>query len=236
MVKEFIKNIARRFGYDILHLPTDSIVRYQKDLLKKYGINLVFDIGANIGQYGLRLREMGYTGRIVSFEPQPDAFQLAKSKAELDHAWAVLPFAVGDFIGETQINVSQNSYSSSILEMLPIHLESAPESAFVHKIAVPIQTIDSFIDDHYAADSRLYVKIDTQGFERQVFEGSRHSLNKIDGFQMELSLVPLYEGETLMQEMIDVLRETGFKLMLLEAGHRNYETGELLQVEGYFYR
>ncbi|CAG4999692.1 hypothetical protein DYBT9275_02281 [Dyadobacter sp. CECT 9275] len=235
-MKRFVKRIMQRFGYDILHLPTDPSVRQQLDLLRKYNINLVFDIGANTGQYGQRLRKMGFDGQIVSFEPLPDAFLKLKSHADNDPAWSVVPIAIGNFIGESQLNVSQNSYSSSILDILPTHLESAPESKYLHKINVPVKTIDSLIDQYYNELSRLYIKIDTQGFEKQVFDGSLQSLHKISGFQLELSLLPLYEGETLMYEMIYLLREYGFKLMLVEGGHRNYETGELLQMEGIFYR
>lgn len=235
-MKKLFKTVAQRFGYDILHLPTDPIVRQHIDLLNRYGINLIFDIGANMGQYGQRLRGQGFAGQIVSFEPLPDAFQRVETLAHQDAAWSVVNTAMGDFIGETTINVSRNSYSSSILDVLPIHLESAPESAYVDKISIPVQTVDALIDQYYRENSRLYIKIDTQGFERQVFNGSLRSLDKISGFQMELSLVPLYEGETLMYEMVDLLREHGFNLVLIEGGHRNYETGELLQVEGYFFR
>ena len=76
----------------------------------------------------------------------------------------------------------------------------------------------------------------TQGFEKQVFQGCAESLDQIRGFQMELSLVPLYRGEALMQEMVDLLREKGFTLRILESGHSSYTTGEMLQVEGIFFR
>ena len=235
-MRKLLKYIAQRFGYDILHLPTDPMLRQQLDLLSKYGINLIFDVGANTGQFGQRLRKLGFTGKIVSFEPLPDAFQQAKFTADQDGDWTVVHTAIGNFIGETHLNVSQNSYSSSILDVLPVHVASAPESISLRKINVSVQTIDSLIDQYYTGDSRLYVKIDTQGYEKQVFEGCLRSLDKISGFQMELSLLPLYEGETLMFDMVNLLREYGFKLMLLEAGHRNYDTGEILQAEGYFYR
>ena len=235
-MRKLVKQIAQKFGYDILHLPTDPMLRQQLDLLRKYGINLIFDVGANTGQYGQRLRKLGFNGNIVSFEPLPDAFQQAKYAADQDGSWTIVHTAIGNFIGETHLNVSQNSYSSSILDVLPVHVASAPESISLRKINVPVQTIDSLIDQYYTDDSRLYVKIDTQGYEKQVFEGCLRSLDKISGFQMELSLLPLYEGETLMFDMVNLLREYGFKLMLLEAGHRNYDTGEILQAEGYFYR
>lgn len=235
-MKGLIKRIAQKFGYDILHMPIDPVVRQQIDLLRSNRINLIFDVGANEGQYGNRLRTMGYRGRIVSFEPLPNAFSRLKEKVAQDGAWTAVPTSIGDFVGEVPINVSRNSYSSSLLQILPIHVESAPESIYIEKIDVPIQTIDSLIDHYYTDDCRLYIKIDTQGYEKQVFEGCRQSLDKISGFQMELSLIPLYEGDTLMQDMIEILRAEGFKLMLIEAGHQHYETGEMMQVEGYFYR
>lgn len=235
-MKKLIKTIAQQFGYDLLHLPTDPIVRQQLDLLKRHNINLIFDIGANTGQYGQRLRKLGFKGRIVSFEPLPDAFQQIRKLAYQDEDWSVVNTAMGNFTGEAIINVSRNSYSSSMLDVLPAHLESAPESAYVDKVNVSVQTVDALIDQYYSKDSRLYIKIDTQGFEKEVFDGSLQSLDKISGFQMELSLVPLYKGETLMQDMVNLLREYGFNLMLIEGGHCNYDTGEILQVEGYFFR
>jgi len=235
-MKAFLKKIAQKYGYDILHLPTDPLVRLRLDLLKQYDINLIFDIGANVGQYAQKMREIGYQGEIVSFEPLPREFEQLKKKAEGDFRWKVAEFALGNFNGTAEINLAQNSYSSSILDILPVHVESAPDSIYVGTQTVKVRRLDDVLEQYYLPGQNILVKIDTQGFERQVFEGCIASLSKIKGFQMELSIVPLYEGETLMQEMVDLLRSHGFKLKLIEGGHRNYETGELLQVEGYFYR
>lgn len=235
-MKGFLKSIAQKFGYDILHLPTNPVERQQLDLFKEHRINLLFDIGANVGQYAHKIRRLGYRGRIISFEPLPDAFQQLKVNAAHDPDWQVIQTAIGNFNGESHINVSQNSYSSSILDMLPTHLESAPDAQYKGKVPIKVQKLDDLIEQFYTSDSQLFVKIDTQGFEKQVFEGAMQSLPKIKGFQMELSLIPLYEGEALMQEMIELLRNYGYKLVLLEGGHRNYDTGEILQVEGYFFQ
>lgn len=235
-MKAIVKKVVQKFGFDILHLPTDPIVRRRIDLFNQYDINLIFDIGANTGQFAKRIREQGYQGKIVSFEPLPNAFEILQKSASQDKNWEVFNCAIGNYDGKTTINVSQNSYSSSILPILPNHIESAPESVYIDAIEVVIKKIDSLIDQFYATDSRLFLKIDTQGFEKQVFEGCLNSLEKIQGSQMELSLVPLYEGETLMQEMITYLKNHGFLLKLIEEGHRNYKTGELLQMEGYFFK
>lgn len=235
-MKKLLKTVAQRFGYDILHLPTDPTVRQWLDLLNVYQIDLIFDIGANVGQFGQRVRSLGYTGKLVSFEPMSKAYQELQTLATIDPNWETVQSGIGNYNGETMINISANSYSSSVLNMLPLHLESAPDAVYTKQERIKIQTIDALIDQFYSPGMNLYVKIDTQGFERQVFEGCLGSLSKISGFQMELSLQPLYEGESLMEEMLNLLRAYGYKLKLIHSGHQNYETGELLQVEGYFFR
>jgi FkbM family methyltransferase len=235
-MKALLKQITRRFGYDILHLPTDPLVRRQMDLLRTSRIDLILDVGANTGQFAKRMRQQGYKGAFVSFEPLPAAYKQLEQAASRDAAWKAVNLAIGDFDGTTTIHVSKNSYSSSILDILPAHVESEPNSAYMGDVTVKVRKLDSIFDAHCSPGKNIFVKIDTQGFERQVFEGSVNSLDKILGFQMELSLVPLYQGETLMQEMIALLKRYGYKLKLIEGGHMNYETGELLQVEGYFYR
>ncbi len=236
MVKAALKKLAHLFGYDILHLPTDPLIRRRLDLLNKYKIDLIFDIGANTGQFSQTMRRLGYKGKLVSFEPLPDAFDLLNQNASRDPNWETVNLAIGNYDGDTIIHISQNSYSSSILEILPRHVESAPDSAYTGEMVVPVTTIDSIIHQYYHEGQQLFVKIDTQGYERHVLEGCSGSLPLIKGFQLELSLLPLYEGETLMQEMIDLLRKLGYKLMSIEAGHYDYLTGEILQVEGIFFR
>ena len=236
MFRSTLKKLLNRLGYDILHLPTDPVTRRRIELLEKHGIDLIFDIGANKGQFALKMRELGYRGRIVSFEPLSDAFSQLQKNAAGDKNWTVVNTAIGDTEGEIKINVSQNSYSSSILDILPRHVESAADSVYVGEVAAQITTIDNIISKYYKGKGNLFLKVDTQGYERQVIEGCKNSIHLIKGFQLELSLIPLYEGETLMQEMIDFLRTKGFKLMLIEPGHQDYSTGELLQVEGIFYK
>ena len=53
---------------------------------------------------------------------------------------------------------------------------------------------------------------------------------------MEVSLVPLYEGETLLSEMIKFMYEKGFVLMSMEPTYGNSETGQLLQTDCVFFR
>lgn len=234
-MKKILKAFAQKFGYDILHTPTNPISRQWLDLINSNNVNVILDIGANTGQYGRKIRKTGYKGYIVSFEPVYSVYEQLKANTATDPRWQAIRTGVGNYDGIAEINIANNSYSSSILTMLERHIESVPGIEYTHTESISIQKIDTFIDKYNRFDN-IYIKMDTQGYERQVWEGCLKSLNKIVGMQMELSLVPLYEGETLLQEMINLLRTYGYKLKLIESGHKDYKTGEIIQVEAYFFR
>ena len=91
-------------------------------LLSHYQINKIFDIGANIGHYSRIMREAGYKGKIVSFEPQLKGFKILKKASQNDKNWqAVHMAALGSVDEERFINIAGNSKSSSLMEMRPEH-------------------------------------------------------------------------------------------------------------------
>jgi len=208
-----------------------------KHLLDHFGITLVLDVGANVGQYAGYLRAAGYRGRIVSFEPLADAHEALAKRAAGDAAWTVAPrLALGAAEGEIEINVSGDSDMSSLLPMRAEILEVSPTSRTVARETVRLATLDSVFDDYARADDRVLLKIDTQGYERQVLEGAARSLPRLAGVQLELSLVPLYEGEATWLAMIDTLARHGFEPRLLIPGYFDRHLVRLLQVDGVFFR
>jgi hypothetical protein len=82
----------------------------------------------------------------------------------------------------------------------------------------------------------LFLKIDVQGFEPQVLEGAARLLDRTQGVQLELSLAPLYEGQTLFLPLVDWLAKKGFELWALIPGFIDNKTGRMLQVDGIFFR
>jgi FkbM family methyltransferase len=228
--------MANLLGYDILHLPTDPQSRKRLDLFRSHQINLILDIGANIGQYATSLRNLGYKGRIVSFEPLSSAYSELEKKAINDPLWQAVHLGLGDSPGKMEIHIAQNSYSSSLLDMLPEHLASAPDAMYVGSETITINTIDNIIYHYHTKDDHCFVKIDAQGYETKILDGCRQSFNKILGFQLELSLKALYKDEALMPDMLARMNNLGYSLKHIETGHMNYETGEILQLEGFFFR
>lgn len=233
--------VTRSCGVDIVRFqPLQTTLLGQRgQLMRHAGINLVFDVGANIGQFGSELRQYGYQGEILSFEPQKQAYQQLCAAAAPDPKWQAFHFALGEEPGTTTINLSQNSHSSSLLQMMDSHLESAPESVYIGQEEIEVRTLNDFWREHGSTytDRAIMLKIDVQGFEKHVLAGGTDFLPHVSLIQLEMSLVELYDGEMLYLEMMAYLRALGFGALLsLVPGHSNPNTGRLLQVDGVFGR
>jgi FkbM family methyltransferase len=228
-LNSFLQRAARKIGYDVVYF--DRI-----RLLRQFGINLIFDVGANIGQYGAEMRYLGYRGRIVSFEPLLREFKSLADRCKRDKRWEATNCALGDRDGVADIHISGNSMSSSLLRMLPLHLSAAPESQYTCDETVKITTLDAIFTKYYKPSDRVLLKLDTQGYEYMVLQGAINSLPLIIGIQIEMSLVPLYDGDKQLGEMTSYLTNLGFSLMSIEPVFRNSVTGQMLSVDGSFYR
>jgi FkbM family methyltransferase len=204
-------------------------------LLRQQHINLVLDVGANTGQFVDELRNTGYSGKVVSFEPLASAHAALRSRAQRDPNWTIADrTAIGAEAGSVEINVSLNGVSSSILGMLPAHAEAEPQSSYMGAETVPVNRLD----DLYLLDpeDRPMLKIDVQGYERQVLAGAPQVLGQCLAVIVEMSLVPLYDGQVLARELWDLLAAQGFGPWALEPGFRHPDTGRMLQIDGIFVR
>jgi len=120
--------------------------------------------------------------------------------------------------------------------MLPEHVQSAPESRYVGKEIVKIRRLDTVFGEIVKDESNVFLKIDVQGFEKKVLEGASEVLRKIIGIQMELSLVPLYQAETTLIPMLELMRDMNYELVGIEPGFTHPESGRLLQADCIFIR
>ncbi len=232
-----MKRALHRYGIDLVRFtPTSHPLARRARLLSTYEIELVLDVGANTGQYGSQLRELGYQGRIISFEPLTEAYRRLCKTANSDASWSVMNIALGERDHSCDINVAGNLQSSSFCQILASHVEAAPGARTIGTEAVNIRTLDSLFNQLCAGQDHIFLKVDTQGYEKEVLNGAALSLASIDTIQLEMSLVPLYRGEMLFSAMIEHLAEKGFQLVSLEPGFSNASTGQLLQVDGVFHR
>jgi len=193
-LKHQLRTLRWKTGYDVTRFqPTCPPIAKRNRFFEIYAIDTVLDVGANTGQFASELRnDMGYGGNIFSFEPLSTAYKTLETRARNDPRWQTIHHARGDKDETREINVAANSESSSLLAMLPSHLKSAPQSESIGKETIRIRTLDGVFPALCPDARSIYLKKDTQGFEKNVPLGARESLARIDTVQMELSLVPLH--------------------------------------------
>ena len=206
-------------------------------MLRTHNVNLIFDVGANAGQFGVLLREIGFDGKIISFEPLSDARENLLNISKNDPLWQIaLQTAIGEENGEIEIQIAGNSQSSSVLDMLDTHVRAAPDSKYIGKEKVALRKLDSIAPDYMDSNSIAFIKIDTQGYETQVMNGAKKLMSQIVGLQVEISLVPLYKGQCLFDEMLKKLKNDGFELWSISTVFSDPNTAQLLQVDATFFR
>lgn len=236
---DFLSNLrlmARNVSTETLrHFDRKRLLVNQLEALK---VNVVLDVGANSGQFGTALRRAGYTGRIVSFEPLSGPFAVLQRKAAADQLWDCRQCALGDADQTITINVAGNAgASSSVLPMLKSHQDAFPPANYVGTEQVPINRLDSVAAEFLEPADVLFLKIDVQGFERQVLAGGMQTVNdRCVGMQLELSFIPLYQGDMLIHEAVGLVYSLGFRLTGLLPGFTDPRNGRMLQADGIFFR
>lgn len=232
-MKRTVRRGLRLFGADV-HRYRHTLPAVRARTLTELGIDLVLDVGANQGQYARQLRADGYPGRIVSFEPLPEAFAILSESLSSDRQWQGVHVALGDRDGSTKIHESANSWSSSILDASPSLVHAVPAAAQVASHTTDLARLDSIVESFLRADDRIYLKLDVQGYELAVLRGARQTLERITAVESELSLVRLYEGQALFYEVADHLGRAGFHAIWLEKGLIQPHTGHMLELDALF--
>jgi FkbM family methyltransferase len=176
--------------------------------LQSREIDIVLDVGANVGQFAKLLRRQGYKGEIVSFEPIKAVFEQLQLAASADTAWSARNFALGDVAGVATINVSELSVFSSILSLAASAADFDKKSAVVRTEQITVERLDNIFKDYEGRN--VFLKIDTQGFEAAVLKGAAESLSKIKGIQLELPAEHLYTDTWNMEDALATMRSYGF--------------------------
>lgn len=182
-------------------------------LLKELGVNCVLDVGANIGLFGQMLRRRGYRGRIVSFEPLPHLAEKLRERAEGDSDWLVMPYALGDENTEAEMTVvDDQGTTSSLLPVSDFGKGWSSRLEGIRRETVHIRRLEDVFDEAVAdlAAPRVFLKLDTQGYDLRAFTGAGARVKDLLGLQSEISSVPIYDGMPHMTESIAAYEAAGF--------------------------
>jgi FkbM family methyltransferase len=192
------------------------------------GAGCILDVGANLGQFASEVFRSGWLGQVISFEPLAQEHAALTATAEGHPRWRVAPRgALGEVAGSSVIHRAGNSASSSLLAMRQEHIEAAAHSAPTGSESIEIRRLDAI--DIIPRDQRLFLKIDTQGFEMPVIRGASGLLPQIGGMLVEISFAQLYEGQALAFEVLTHLVGAGFRLHDLTPGFYHPINGRMLQ-------
>lgn len=206
-MKRLIHSLLNFFGYDIVKLSyiNTDYTQHLLNVLASKHIDCVIDVGANKGQYGEQLRAIGYKGYIVSFEPVKAVYDELKNKCANDNKWYCHNLALGDKCEEKTINVYESTVFSSFYEA------SKYSKNIWHSLENSIAEVVKVVrlDDVYSelvgsiGCTNCMLKLDTQGHDINVFEGSHDAIKYVSALQSELSLIQVYDG---MLPVYDVLQ------------------------------
>jgi FkbM family methyltransferase len=209
--------IADALGYRLVKKKNDHshVESHVPKLLESLGINCVVDAGANLGQFAGMLRRCGYTGRIVSFEPVPAAYDKLERRAKSDADWFTHRLALGSADESRFIHVYDASELSSLLPTSEYGRAAIKRKADdVVRQEVSVRRLDG-LWPRVAGDlpePRVFLKMDTQGYDLEVFDGARGCIEVVRGLQSELSVLPLYEGMPDFATSLERYRSCGFEV------------------------
>lgn len=203
--------------------------------LVKQGLqpSTIIDVGANVGQFSVASSHLFKNVQIYGFEPVPESFEkLSKNVSKLDRV-TIHALALGEQAGHIVFHVNSHSHSSSALPLTKHHLMAFPHAKEDKVITVPVTTLDN-ISNELNLVSPVLLKLDVQGYEANVLKGAVETLKSVDYVLLEASFKPMYEGELLFTEIVELMQDYGFKFLRPVDFLSDDKTGEILQIDALF--
>lgn len=219
MVRKALVTSVEQRGYQMIpfwKMDGIALSNHLRKLFEQYSITTVLDVGANKGQYHDYLREeVGFKGRILSFEPVSNYIELLNKRLPEDPLWTVFPFALGSATSTAEINVTRSPGLNSFLDARTDVVEGYwGDGDIVRVETVSIRTLDDALAEAGidCAAEGVYLKLDTQGFDLEVVKGGARTLPLIRALQTEASIRPIYQNMPTYLETIAAMDKIAFEL------------------------
>lgn len=223
-----IKNRLKRMKIvDISALHVTQEVHHLRRLFEYLSVDIVYDVGANHGQYAQMLREkVGYKGVIVSVEPIPEMAEILRRKSENDPLWHIEEIVVSDDEKDYPFNIMTDRECSSLSAPILTDTSAYVVQTKIEKtIIVKGVTFDALFKkwgNAYLDRRRPYLKLDTQGHDLKILIAAEFARAHLVAFQSELSIKRLYESSTPIEQVLDIYKKFGYDISALvpnNAGH-----------------
>lgn len=208
---QIARSLAARFGVHAVRmssLPSTTIMG-----LVHQPLDLILDVGANRGQFAREMRAKFPQAHIVSFEPNPAAFEALDRWSREDGNARAFNVAVGDVDGtvDMYIHVEQIA-SSSMLPTSEFELQEFPQSRRQEMLPVRIRRLDDVLEENgIVAGPNSFLKFDIQGFEEKAMRGAPLTLSRVGALLTEVILADLYEGQADFVTLATIARDAGLR-------------------------
>jgi FkbM family methyltransferase len=171
----------------------------------------IFDVGANIGVHSITLCSLLAQARVIAFEPAADTRRLLERNIRgngLADRVIVEPYALSNALGNAEFfEMDDDAFSS---------LKDTGRKGLLRRSSVQLETLDHYVGSR-AIRSLDLVKIDVEGFETEVIEGS---LATLAAMRPDL-LVEIYQGSNSNPDparTIALLTGAGYRAWVVENG------------------
>jgi len=240
-VKSFAKNVLSEFGIHVSRSAFEHLDTHLMALIRRLDINCILDVGAHHGEYGTILRDAGYKGRIVSFEPVSAHFAVLAERARCDRQWKVLPIALGVRDEAAEINLFEGTTFASLLTASDYGTTAFPgKMRSIGKERIRTRRLEDMFDEcvRGIGDPRVLLKTDCQGLDLQVLQGAGARLAEVCAVQSEVSVNPIYSGmSNTVAEFFPALLGAGFRLTGLFPVNRDRNDGlSIVELDCVFFR
>jgi FkbM family methyltransferase len=212
-----ILRLARRFGFYVTRDP--DWLAYEdrlRRMLSALRINCVLDVGSYQGDFARLLRQIGYIGLIISFEPVASNFEVLEQARIEDTEWRAHRMALGATKGKAEIQVFSGTTFHSFLPASAYGLKRFPDKMKVERTeTVPVERLDNILDELVkdVDDPHIFLKVDTQGYDLEVIRGLGTKAAAISALQIEMAVNPIYkEATNSFAEALSYLQLLGFQV------------------------
>lgn len=213
-----------------------SFFMLNRDLSKiTKNIKTIFDIGANQGQFAIAAKYRFPDSTIYSFEPVPETYETLSRNVSAIKGIHTFNFGLGSKNQEIIFYKNAHSHASSALPISDFQKTEIPETAITEEIKVPVRVLDSVVKDLKSLDTPILIKLDVQGYEKEVLKGAISFIDQVEYLLFETSFEQMYEGEPLFDEMHSYVCKLGFSL-IGPIGLQYTDSGRIVQMDVLYHK
>ena len=199
------------------------------------GSNIIFDVGANRGNFATSILLRAPLSQVHGFEPNPEIFSIFEEvsnnvgKNNGKPRIIANQCGVGRSTDQIEFIINKAHYTSSFLPVSEDVVKGFPDTDFteVKRVPVQVRTIEKYAVEHQISNAKL-LKIDVQGYELEVLKGCGEFLDRIEYVFVEVEFTPLYVGSPSWHSVVSFLHKRDFHPVTM-AGFCLSPDGDLLQ-------